>query len=52
MSKERRCGLCRKAPAITGRHVCAACVLNVPVRKPIEDTLAAIDATLEKGTGL
>lgn len=46
MSSDRRCGVCRTNPARPGYHVCESCRPNIPVRKPIEDTLALIDATL------
>jgi hypothetical protein len=50
--KERRCGMCRKAPARPGYHVCATCLPNIPARQPVEDTLAAIDDSLAANTYL
>lgn len=53
MSEPRQCVMRRcTASAAEGHAVCASCLPNVPARKPIDDTLAAIDAALQNGTGL
>lgn len=44
--KEKRCAFRCGGMAMRGHAVCESCLPKVPVRKPVEDTLAMIDEVL------
>lgn len=48
MKPPKKCAMCRKEMAMWGHAVCKACFPNLPIRKPVEDTLAMIDAICEE----